>query len=107
MRIPRIYQPGVLSPQQVIALSEEQANHVGRVLRMEAGDGLVLFNGDGFNYPAVITETGKKSVQVQINEQLENSLESPLKIHLGQGISRGDRMDFAIQKAVELGDRLG
>lgn len=103
MRIPRIYQPGVLSPQQVIALSEEQANHVGRVLRMEAGDALVLFNGDGFNYPAVITATGKKSVQVQINEQLENPVESPLKIHLGQGISRGDRMDFAIQKAVELG----
>ncbi|MFN6970003.1 MAG: 16S rRNA (uracil(1498)-N(3))-methyltransferase [Rheinheimera sp.] len=103
MRIPRIYQPGVLLPQQFISLSEEQANHVGRVLRMEAGDALVLFNGDGFNYPAVITETGKKSVQVQINEQLENPVESPLKIHLGQGISRGDRMDFAIQKAVELG----
>lgn len=103
MRIPRIYQPGALSPQQSIALADESANHVGRVLRMQSGDALILFNGDGFDYPAVITETGKKSVQVQINAKLENPVESPLKIHLGQGISRGDRMDFAIQKAVELG----
>jgi 16S rRNA (uracil1498-N3)-methyltransferase len=103
MRIPRIYQPGVLTPQLVIALSEEPANHVGRVLRMDAGASLTLFNGDGCNYPAVITETSKKSVMVQITAKLENPVESPLKIHLGQGISRGDRMDFAIQKAVELG----
>jgi 16S rRNA (uracil1498-N3)-methyltransferase len=103
MRIPRIYQPGALSPQLVIALAEEPANHVGRVLRMEVGASLILFNGDGFNYPAIITETGKKSVLVQITAKLENPVESPLKIHLGQGISRGDRMDFAIQKAVELG----
>jgi len=103
MRIPRIYQPGALAPQQIIALADESANHVGRVLRMQSGDALILFNGDGFDYPALITETGKKSVLVQINAKLENQVESPLKIHLGQGISRGDRMDFAIQKAVELG----
>lgn len=103
MRIPRIYQPGVLTPQQLLQLVDDAANHVGRVLRMAPGDALILFNGDGHDYPAVITDSGKKTVTVQINAKLENQVESPLKIHLGQGISRGDRMDFAIQKAVELG----
>jgi 16S rRNA (uracil1498-N3)-methyltransferase len=103
MRIPRIYQPGALAPQQLLQLVDDAANHVGRVLRMAPGDALILFNGDGHDYPAVITDSGKKTVTVQINAKIENNVESPLKIHLGQGISRGDRMDFAIQKAVELG----
>jgi len=103
MRIPRIYQPGALAPQQLLQLVDDAANHVGRVLRMAPGDALILLNGDGHDYPAVITDCGKKTVTVQISAKLENNVESPLKIHLGQGISRGDRMDFAIQKAVELG----
>jgi 16S rRNA (uracil1498-N3)-methyltransferase len=103
MRIPRIYQPGALAPQHTLQLVDDAANHVGRVLRMQAGDKLCLFNGDGHDYPAEITGTDKKTITVQITERVDNRVESPLKIHLGQGISRGDRMDFAIQKAVELG----
>ena len=103
MRIPRIYQPGSLQPGAETELSDDAANHVGRVLRMQSGAELSLFNGDGFNYAAQIIETGKKNVRVKVVAANANPVESPLRIHLGQGISRGDRMDFAIQKAVELG----
>jgi 16S rRNA (uracil1498-N3)-methyltransferase len=103
MRIPRIYQPGVIPLQQDFALAEDGANHIGRVLRMQAGDELCLFNGDGQNYQALITAVEKKQLLVKAIAVSANPVESPLKLHLGQGISRGDRMDFVIQKAVELG----
>ncbi len=103
MRIPRIYQPGSIPLQQEFALAEDGANHIGRVLRMQAGDELCLFNGDGQNYQTVITAVEKKQLQVKALSSTDNPVESPLKLHLGQGISRGDRMDFVIQKAVELG----
>lgn len=86
-----------------MVLCEDAANHAGKVLRMQAGEALELFNGDGNNYAAVIVEVGKKQLVVDIQSSNENPVESPLQLHLGQGISRGDRMDFAIQKAVELG----
>ena len=103
MRTIRLFQPGVLTPGQTVALCEDAANHAGKVLRMLPGDALELFNGDGQNYAAQITEVGKKQLWVQIQSAAANPVESPLHLHLGQGISRGDRMDFAIQKAVELG----
>lgn len=103
MRVPRIFQQGALIVGQTCFLADDAANHVGRVLRMQANQALELFNGDGNNYQALIVEVGKKSVTVAINGVTANPVESPLRIHLGQGISRGDRMDFAIQKAVELG----
>lgn len=103
MRIPRIYHSSVIALHHEFALDEDAANHVGRVLRMPVGSELLLFNGDGFNYPAHISSADKKRVMVTATSQLTNPVESPVSIHLGQGISRGDRMDFAIQKAVELG----
>lgn len=102
MRIPRIFVHFPLSATR-FDLPDEAANHVGRVLRMQVGASLKLFNGDGFDYAATITEVTKKAVRVAISGKQDNPVESPLRIHLGQGISRGDRMDFAIQKAVELG----
>ncbi|MDX3772843.1 16S rRNA (uracil(1498)-N(3))-methyltransferase [Chromatiaceae bacterium AAb-1] len=103
MRTIRIYTASACQPQQLCTLEDDAANHVGRVLRMQPGHELTLFNGDGCDYPAVITQADKKQVQVKVLSQQPNPVESPLCIHLGQGISRGDRMDFAIQKAVELG----
>ena len=103
MRIPRIYHSSSIELQQTFYLDEEAANHVGRVLRMPINSDLVLFNGDGYNYQAKITAIDKKQITVIVSAKQDNPVESPLKIHLGQGISRGDRMDFAIQKAVELG----
>ena len=103
MRIPRIFHSGNIALNSEFYLDDDAANHVGRVLRMPVGSALMIFNGDGFNYPAVISQLEKKRVAVTVQAQQDNPVESPVKIHLGQGISRGDRMDFAIQKAVELG----
>ncbi|WP_233113748.1 16S rRNA (uracil(1498)-N(3))-methyltransferase [Aggregatibacter actinomycetemcomitans] len=103
MRVPRIYHPIPLNQHTTCALSEDGANHVGRVLRMRAGDQLKLFDGSNHIYQAVITAVAKKSVEVDILSRQFDDRESPLAIHLGQVISRGERMEFTIQKSVELG----
>ena len=103
MRIPRIYHPESLEYQTQCQLSEDAANHVGRVLRMVEGEQLELFDGSNHIYPAIITESNKKSVKVNILGKELSDKESNLKIHLGQVISRGERMEFTIQKSVELG----
>jgi 16S rRNA (uracil1498-N3)-methyltransferase len=105
MRVPRIYHPEPLQAGQTLALCTDAANHVGRVLRMQAGDALLVFNGQGGHYPASIASVSKKEVTVTLNVPLFQDNESPLDIHLGQVISRGDRMDFTLQKSVELGVR--
>ncbi|OLQ78546.1 16S rRNA (uracil(1498)-N(3))-methyltransferase [Photobacterium proteolyticum] len=103
MRIPRIYHPERLPEQGKIMLSDDAANHVGRVMRMQTGQEVLLFDGSDAEFPAVITNASKKSVEVEIQNRRENSVESPLNIHLGQVISRGEKMEFTIQKSVELG----
>lgn len=103
MRIPRIYHPETIEQLGVIALSEEASGHVGRVLRMQADQEVLLFDGSGAEFPAVITEVTKKQVSVKVTERVETGCESPLDLHLGQVISRGDKMEFTIQKSVELG----
>lgn len=103
MRIPRIYTDSPLSEGNHADLDENAAQHVGRVLRMQSGQELKLFNGDGQDYPATITEVGKKRVQVLVGAPQANQTESPLRITLGQSLSKGDRMDYAVQKAVEMG----
>jgi len=103
MRIPRIYQASTFTVGMSVALDDEAASHVGRVLRMSSGEQVSLFNGDGNEYLAQIESASKKNVQVTILSSVANESESPLHLHLGQVISRGDRMDFTIQKSVELG----
>lgn len=103
MRIPRIYHPTHLQPSSIIALNDDAAGHIGRVLRMQAGQEVLLFDGSGAEFPAEITEVSKKNVLVNVLKRVESSCESPLNLHLGQVISRGDKMEFTIQKSVELG----
>lgn len=103
MRVPRIYHPHPITHLGALTLSEDAAGHIGRVLRMQPGQEVLLFDGSGAEFPAVITESGKKQVVVELSERVENSIESPLDLHLGQVISRGDKMEFTIQKSVELG----
>lgn len=104
MRTPRIFTPQQLTEHTIIELDEHAANHVGRVLRMTAGRELILFNGEGpFHFKAVIEHSGKKHVSVKLLEKVITHNESPLKIHLGQALAKGDKMEFTIQKAVELG----
>ncbi|UIP28385.1 16S rRNA (uracil(1498)-N(3))-methyltransferase [Photobacterium sp. TLY01] len=103
MRVPRIFHPERLPESGKVLLSDDAANHVGRVMRMQPGQEILLFDGSNAEFPAVITEAGKKQVEVAISARVERSVESPLDLHLGQVISRGDKMEFTIQKSVELG----
>ena len=103
MRIPRIYTDTPLQAGAEAQLDDNAAQHVGRVLRMQPGQALSLFNGDGQDYPALITSAGKKYVTVQVQQPTANGSESALEIVLGQTLSKGDRMDYAVQKATEMG----
>lgn len=88
-----------------VQLSENAAAHATRALRLNVGDNAIIFNGDGFDYECTLTSVKKNAVTVTIIDSKPISNESPLNITLLQGISSGDRMDFTIQKAVELGVR--
>ncbi len=103
MRIPRIYHPQPLTDRAEIALSEDAANHVGRVLRMSAGQALQLFDGSNQVFDAEIVRVDKKNVLVLLGDGRVEDIESPLNLHLGQVISRGEKMEFTIQKSIELG----
>lgn len=84
-------------------LPEAQAHYIGRVLRLAEGDRVQLFDGRGHEYLATLLQVGKKTVSVQVKDVMPGLPESRLHVHLGQGLSRGERMDWAIQKATELG----
>ncbi|MCG3462467.1 16S rRNA (uracil(1498)-N(3))-methyltransferase [Xenorhabdus bovienii] len=103
MRIPRIYHPERLSVETEIYLSDEAANHVGRVLRMSNGQPLQLFDGSNQVFDAKLIEANKKTIKVRITDGKLSDHESPLNLHLGQVMSRGEKMEFTIQKSVELG----
>ncbi|MBA2653638.1 MAG: 16S rRNA (uracil(1498)-N(3))-methyltransferase [Gammaproteobacteria bacterium] len=103
MRISRFYYNGPLSKDTIVKLCEETSHYILHVLRLKVGAKSVLFNGDGKDYLAILTDCSKKIVTLEIQESINVHKESPLKIHLVQGISRGEKMDWTIQKAVELG----
>lgn len=103
MRKPRIYHPESLTVGHEIALSEDAANHVGRVLRMGSGQALELFDGSNLVFDAEILRADKRSVTVKVTQSRMDSRESPLHLHLGQVMSRGEKMEFTIQKSIELG----
>ncbi|MET1079922.1 MAG: 16S rRNA (uracil(1498)-N(3))-methyltransferase [Pseudomonas sp.] len=84
-------------------LPEAQAHYIGRVLRHTVGDAVQLFDGSGQEYLGKLVEVSKKNLRVELREQFAGQAESRLAVHLGQGLSRGERMDWAIQKATELG----
>ena len=103
MRVIRAFVDASLAVGARIALPEDVAGHLVRVLRLGVGDGCVLFNGDGKDYDARIVSVGKKSVEADIESVREVRNESLLRIVLVQGIARGEKMDLILQKATELG----
>jgi len=103
MRISRLYTPDTLNKGQQIELQTENAHYVRTVLRLVKDQQITLFNGLGGECLCLIKEVSRKRVVVLIGEESSRTVESPLKVTIGMGISRGDRMDWAIQKAVELG----
>lgn len=103
MRVIRIFQAGTFELGQTIELSAEAGHHVGVVLRMQVGALLTLFCGDNREFLATIMSVHKKKVHVTITSVESVNRESPRDIHLAQAISKGDRMEWVVQKAVELG----
>ena len=103
MRIPRIYTDQPLRPGTEVLLPEQAGEHVARVLRLERGHPLILFNGDGREYDAVLAALAKRAVTAEVAALREVDRESPLKLTLAQGIARGEKMDWILQKATELG----
>lgn len=99
----RVYIQAPLSPQQTIELTEDSFHHLFRVMRCRGGENVIAFNGDGNDYSGTLEQTNKKQAVIQITHSQSNRRESPLHVTLLQGLSKGDRMDTAIQKAVELG----
>lgn len=100
----RIYQNSEFILNETLKLSDDAFGHIVRVLRLVENDIITLFNGnDAYQYTARLVDVKKKYASVEIVSQEAIEIESPLNIHLGQGISRGDRMDFTLQKSVELG----
>lgn len=99
----RFYCPDKLALGAVVKLPESAMIHAVRVLRMVEGDTAILFNGDGSDYLCELTLVKKNEVLAKVKSCEEINNESPLNITLLQGISSGDRMDYTIQKAVELG----
>jgi 16S rRNA (uracil1498-N3)-methyltransferase len=99
----RFYTPENLRISATVKLSDNAAAHATRVMRLNVGDALTLFNGDGFDYDCELISVKKSEVLAQVNNSTKVKSESNLNITLLQGISSGDRMDIALQKAVELG----
>lgn len=102
-RITRTYVDAPLAPGVSLPLPEAAAGHLLRVLRLRAGDACVLFNGDGHDYQARIATTDRRGGTVQVDAAVRVDNESSLRILLLQGIARGEKMDWVLQKATELG----
>lgn len=103
MRTPRIYLPVKLVSNQSFELNDHAFQHTIKALRMKQDAKLILFDGMGNEFNASLQQVNKKNAFVIANDRVINNTESNLSIHLGLGISKGERMDYAIQKAVELG----
>jgi 16S rRNA (uracil1498-N3)-methyltransferase len=104
MRIPRIYVPQTLRPGREVELPVQAGEHVARVLRLDRGHPLRLFDGSGDEYEAELASLAKRQVTARVLESTAaEDRESPLRITLAQGIARGEKMDWILQKATELG----
>ncbi|MEN9596942.1 MAG: hypothetical protein RL236_1376 [Pseudomonadota bacterium] len=103
MRTSRLYTNAPLQTGKTIELDDDNAHYARSVLRLKNDATIILFNGMGGEFVGKVVEVSRKSVRVELEKYAERSVESHLKIQLGLGISRGDRMDFSVQKAVELG----
>ena len=103
MRIPRIYTEQALQGDASLTLEPAASRHLSRALRKGPGEKIIIFNGTGGQYTAEIIALGKKAVHVHCQQLDTLERESVLSTHLGIALSRGERMDWVVQKATELG----
>jgi len=103
VRNPRLFTDQSLTAGDRVVLKGNVAQHLGRVLRARAGDHIALFNGDGQEFAATVVNVSKREVSVDIGEAHAPNTESQVHTMLGLCLSKGDRFDWGIQKATELG----
>lgn len=103
MPLPRIYSHTPLQVDHTLLLDEAAHRHAIQVLRLKEGAQLKLFDGSGQEFLATIEQSARRATTVTLHNAIIEHRESPLQTHLYQGISKGERMDYAIQKATELG----
>lgn len=103
MRVLRLYYPKELKINMTISLDSRNCHYLLNVLRVKVGQKIILFNGDGSNYKAQILHIRKKNIEVVIQSRNEAFTESPLFVEIGQGIAHSSKMDYVLQKAIELG----
>ncbi len=103
MRTPRVFVDLPLNAQEEIVLPADAAHHVNRVLRLRGGDSLRVFNASGQEFAATLAAVERSRVAVHLVLAVDEDRESPLQSVLAQGVCRGERMDYCVQKAVELG----
>jgi 16S rRNA (uracil1498-N3)-methyltransferase len=103
VRLTRVYVDTALIPGSLVELPPDTGSHLARVLRARSGDELILFNGDGREFNGAIETVRGSRVSASVGESRPVDRESPLAITLVQCVPRGDRMDFIVQKATELG----
>lgn len=99
----RLHIAGTHAPQSELEVDADKARYLSRTLRLRVGDSLSVFDGEGSEYAATIRSMSKSSAVLSLEHVISTQTESGLRVHLVQGISRGDRMDFVVQKATELG----
>jgi 16S rRNA (uracil1498-N3)-methyltransferase len=99
----RLYIDDKLQPGVELDVSGDKARYLGKVLRLRVGDQIAVFNGRDGEFDAQLSRISKHEVELLLGAARETQTESDLKIHLVQGISRGERMDLVVQKATELG----
>ena len=103
MPSPRIHCDVRLGPGAQFSLPQDAANHVGRALRLRVGDALVVFDGRGGEYEASILRIDRDRLEVKLGAFRDIDRESSVKVGLVQGLPEADKMDWILQKAVELG----
>lgn len=103
MRIPRIYEPVPLAVGLEIPMSATAVQHLVKALRLKTGDPVGVFNGQGREYRGELVTLSKNKAAVKLLSEYAGVEESPVAVHIGLGMSLGDRMEYAIQKATETG----
>ena len=92
-----------LNLSDTFSLDDDGFGHLIRVLRFRQDDNFIVFDGLGNEYSAALVEVSSKKASFKCTAKIDRNVESPLLVELGQVISRGDKMEFTIQKATELG----
>lgn len=101
--MPRFYIPNPRIENGLLKIEGDEVKHIRKVLRLKTGDEILVFDGLGKEFEGTIVEEGRSSVMVKIRDMLSPKRDSPLEVTLAQSLLKGEKMDYLIQKATELG----